>query len=375
MSLTASSAPLAAVGLAWLGVVSLPQPSLASVHALLAAACVTAISLALWPALRPLLAPRAESGGVLVLGREDLAAQLLVALNGHERTVLGAKTALEHRDAGIAVDPVQLKQLVRQQRISRIVVVEPDVEARREITAALLECRLLGVEVEDAIEIYQRLQGKLWLAAMDPGRLVFSKGFRITRTYLSLKRVLDVTCAIALLLFAAPLMALIAIAIKLESRGSVLFRQERVGQVGRTFTLYKFRSMRQDAEVATGPTWARKNDDRATRIGRILRRFHLDEIPQAINVLRGDLSFVGPRPERPCFVEALKRRIDYYDLRLYVKPGITGWAQVWQPYADSIEDSYEKLEYDLYYVHNVSVRLDLGILLRTAKVVVCGRGR
>jgi exopolysaccharide biosynthesis polyprenyl glycosylphosphotransferase len=313
---------------------------------------------------------------VLIVGREDLAAKLLVGLGGrHQRGVLNAATALEPRDAGIALDPVQLKQLVQQQRISRIVVVEPDVEAREEITAALLECRLMGVQVEDAIEMYQRLHGKLWLEALDPGRLIFSKGFQITPAYLSVKRFLDITCAIALLLLAAPLMALIALAIRLESRGNVLFRQERVGQFGRTFTLYKFRSMRQDAEDATGPTWARKDDDRVTRIGRILRRFHLDEIPQAINVLRGDLSFVGPRPERPCFVEALKRRIDYYDLRLYVKPGITGWAQVWQPYADSIEDSYEKLEYDLYYVHNVSVRLDLGILLRTATVVLCGRGR
>jgi putative colanic acid biosynthesis UDP-glucose lipid carrier transferase len=206
---------------------------------------------------------------------------------------------------------------------------------------------------------------------MDPGRLVFSKGFRITPTYLSVKRVLDVTCAIALLVFAAPLMALIAIAIKLESRGSVLFRQERVGQFGRTFTLFKFRSMRQDAEVATGPTWARKNDDRATRIGRILRRFHLDEIPQAINVLRGDLSFVGPRPERPCFVEALKRRIDYYDLRLYVKPGITGWAQVngLRGETETLDKMRARIQYDIDYMRNWSLMFDLMIIAKTVAVV------
>jgi exopolysaccharide biosynthesis polyprenyl glycosylphosphotransferase len=370
-TLAIGSGPVLAVGLASFAVASLPSPSLDAATAALAAACLVAIGLA-WSAMRPgARAAQPDAGGVLILGREDLASKLFVDLA--ERR--GHRTVSAQRQPGITVDPVQLKQLVRQQGITRIVVAEPDVEAREEITTALLECRLLGVAVEDAVELYQRTHGKLWLEALDPGRLVFSKGFRITPRYLGLKRLVDIACALATLILAAPLMALIALAIKLDSGGSILFRQERVGQFGRKFTLFKFRSMRQDAERTTGPTWARENDDRVTRVGRILRRFHLDEIPQAINVLRGDLSFVGPRPERQCFVEALSKRIDYYDLRLYVKPGITGWAQVCYPYADSIEDSYEKLEYDLYYVHNVSLRLDLKILLRTAMVVLCGRGR
>jgi exopolysaccharide biosynthesis polyprenyl glycosylphosphotransferase len=276
--------------------------------------------------------------------------------------------------AGHNVDAAHLRQLVQQQNVTRIVVAEPRAEARDELTSALLECRLLGVEVEDAVELYQKLHGKLWLEALEPGRLVFSEGFRITPSYVRLKRLLDVVCAIALLVLAAPLWALIAVLIKLESRGPVLFRQERVGQFGRDFVLFKFRSMREDAE-AGGPIWARQNDDRATRVGRLLRRLHLDEIPQALNVLRGDLSFVGPRPERPCFVKVLRRQIGYYDLRLYMKPGITGWAQVCYPYADSIEDSYEKLQYDLYYARRVSLGLDVRILFRTAMHVLRARGR
>ena len=370
LPLIATSAPLAALGLAVVAIFSLGEPSVPAFDMTLATLCGVALVVALRAALRPWLAQRPVSSGVLVVGREDLAAKLMVDLVGRN-----AGGELEQKASGISIDPAQLKQLVKQQRISRIVVVEPNLEAREEVTAALLECRLLGVEVVDAVELYQRLHGKLWLEALDADRLVFSQGFRITPTYLGLKRVFDVLCAIVLLVCFAPVMALIALAIKLDSKGSVLFRQERVGQFGRTFSLYKFRSMRHDAELATGPKWATKDDCRITRVGRTLRRFHLDEIPQALNVLRGDLSFVGPRPERPCFVEALSQRIGYYDLRLYVKPGMTGWAQVRYPYADSIEDSYEKLQYDLYYVRNVSLRFDLSILFRTGMVVLRGRGR
>ncbi|HEX6200551.1 MAG TPA: exopolysaccharide biosynthesis polyprenyl glycosylphosphotransferase, partial [Thermoanaerobaculia bacterium] len=233
---------------------------------------------------------------------------------------------------------------------------------------------LLGVRVEDALELYQRLHGKIWLEAMDPGRLAFAEGFRITPSYRLVKRVVDMLCAFALLALAAPVMAVVALAIKLESPGPVLFRQERVGQFGKTFILLKFRSMREDAEK-DGPAWASKNDSRVTRIGGFLRKSHLDELPQAINVLRGDLSFVGPRPERPCFVAMLREKIPFFDLRLYVKPGITGWAQVRYPYCDSVQDSYEKLQYDLYYARKASPLLDLEILARTAAVMVTGRGR
>jgi exopolysaccharide biosynthesis polyprenyl glycosylphosphotransferase len=189
------------------------------------------------------------------------------------------------------------------------------------------------------------------------------------------KRALDVVCALALLLFSLPVIAIVALAVKLESPGPVLFRQERVGWYGKRFTLFKFRSMRSDAEQRSGPVWAQENDRRVTSVGRILRRFHLDEIPQALNVLRGDLSFVGPRPERPCFVEVLQRSLPLYDLRHYVKPGITGWAQVRYPYASTIAESYQKLQYDLYYAKHVSWILDLEILLRTALKLVRGGGQ
>lgn len=323
---------------------------------------------------------RPTAAGMLVLGREELGRRLCRDLREH-RSGNGSGAAgmtLERDEAGAvgtAVDAGQLKDLVRRQKISRIVVVEPAAALRREITEALLECRLLGVEVEDGLETYQRLHGKLWLEALDPARLVFSDGFRITPAYRFVKRVADVVCAVGLLAVAAPVMGLIALVIKLESPGPALFHQERVGQHGRPFTLLKFRSMRRDAEDGTGPTWARENDDRVTRVGRFLRRSHLDELPQVFNVLRGDVSFVGPRPERPAFVEMLRREIPYYDLRHYVKPGITGWAQVRFPYAGSVEDSYEKLEYDLYYARNASFLFDLNVLFRTAATVVTGGGR
>jgi exopolysaccharide biosynthesis polyprenyl glycosylphosphotransferase len=173
---------------------------------------------------------------------------------------------------------------------------------------------------------------------------------------------------------AAPIALITAVAIKLESDGPVLFRQERVGQDDRPFTLYKFRSMRSDAESGTGPVWATENDPRVTHVGRIIRKLRIDEIPQMLNVLKGEMSFVGPRPERPFFVAALKENIPYYRLRFSVKPGITGWAQISYPYGDSEQDAIEKLQYDLYYVKNMSPIFDLQILFETVKVVLLGRG-
>jgi exopolysaccharide biosynthesis polyprenyl glycosylphosphotransferase len=176
------------------------------------------------------------------------------------------------------------------------------------------------------------------------------------------------------LLIAAPVAVITAIAIKFDSHGPVLYLQERVGQNESIFTLYKFRSMHCDAETATGPQWATKNDPRVTRVGRIIRKMRIDEIPQLINVLKGEMSLVGPRPERPFFVARLKEKISYYQLRFSVKPGITGWAQISASYADSEEDSIEKLQYDLYYVKHMAPLFDLQILFETVKVIVLGRG-
>ena len=374
-------ASAAGLGLAWLGLLAVPGLPPGYLGAAVVGVASVALLVAVRSVLPLLLAPARITDGILLIGREDLAAELyedlrrLRPMAGSARMIaVDPPGAGGDARSGMTLDPLELKTLVQEQSISRIVVVEPDLEANQEIASALLECRLLGVRVEDALELYARLHGKLWLAAIDPARLAFSDGFRITPLYRFVKRVIDLLCAVVFLVLAAPLMAVIALAVKLESPGPVLFRQERVGQFGKTFTLLKFRSMRQDAEAETGPTWCRQNDDRVTRIGNILRRSHLDELPQVLNVLAGDLSFVGPRPERPCFVEMLREEIVYYELRHYVRPGVTGWAQVSFPYAGSIEDSYEKLQYDLYYARNASLVLDLQILFRTALVMLTGRG-
>lgn len=371
-------AVVAGLGLSWLAFLALPDLSLGLAGAAVVGVCTAGVATATRTLMPLLREPRRVGGGVLVIGREDLAAELSRELLAETpRAGFTATVPVGKGEPGgneITLDPMQLKQLVRNRQVSRIIVVEPDVEAREEIVAALLECRLLGVQVEDAVEVYQRLRGKLWLAALDPARLVFADGFRITAVYRALKRATDVVCAILVLVLAAPLMAVVALAVKRTSPGPVLFRQERVGQFGKPFTLYKFRSMREDAEKS-GPVWCKADDDRVTPIGAFLRKYHLDELPQAWNVLKGDLSFVGPRPERPCFVEMLRKQIDWYDLRHFVKPGVTGWAQVRYPYADSVEDSYEKLQYDLYYAKNASLGLDLRILARTAVVSIIGNGR
>jgi exopolysaccharide biosynthesis polyprenyl glycosylphosphotransferase len=204
--------------------------------------------------------------------------------------------------------------------------------------------------------------------------LIFADGSVSTRLTETVKRILDITFSVAGLALSAPLMALATICIKLDSPGPVFFRQERVGKHGKVFTLYKFRSMRADAERITGPVWASEDDPRVTRIGKILRKIRLDETPQMFNVLIGHMSFIGPRPERPVFVDRLKEQIPFYVLRFAVKPGITGWAQVKYQYGSSVEDAMEKLQYDLYYVKNLSVFLDLLILFNTIRVVLFSRG-
>jgi sugar transferase (PEP-CTERM system associated) len=238
----------------------------------------------------------------------------------------------------------------------------------------LLECRMRGIRVEDWATFYEKQTGKILVTDLRPSWLIFSDGFVKTHLTQTVKRTLDVVLATAGLVLAFPVMAAVAAAIKLDSKGPVLFRQERVGRNGRLFVLNKFRSMRTDAEVASGAVWAVSGDPRVTRIGRILRKTRLDELPQLFNVLLGDMSFVGPRPERPEFVRTLQRQIPFYMERLSVKPGITGWAQVRHHYAASVEDALEKLQYDLYYIKNLSPFLDLLILFSTIQVVLFARG-
>jgi sugar transferase (PEP-CTERM system associated) len=247
-------------------------------------------------------------------------------------------------------------------------------EMRRALPAAeLLECRLRGINVEEWPTFYEKQTGKIFVANLRPSWLIFSDGFVKTDTTRMLKRVTDVALALVGLTLSLPVMLLVAIAIKLDSHGPVLFRQKRVGERGRIFVLNKFRSMAVDAE-RNGAVWASAEDPRATRVGRWIRRTRLDELPQCWNVLVGDMSFVGPRPERPEFVATLVQDIPFYMGRHSVKPGITGWAQVRHRYAASIQDSMEKLQYDMYYIKNLSPLLDLVILLSTVQVVLFARG-
>jgi len=267
-----------------------------------------------------------------------------------------------------------LSAIVEETRPDVVVVVQQDRRGRFPANS-LLECRLRGIAVEDWPTFYEKATGKILVTELRPSWLIFSDGFVKTARTEIIKRLLDVTLASVGLILAAPLMAVAAIAIKLESTGPVLYRQPRSGQNGCVFILNKFRSMRRDAEESTGPVWAQQGDARVTRVGALLRRTRLDELPQLFNVLLGHMSFIGPRPERPEFVHALQKEIPYYMKRLSMKPGITGWAQVKYGYGATVEDALEKLQYDLYYIKNLSLFLDLLILLNTVQVVLFARGR
>lgn len=240
-------------------------------------------------------------------------------------------------------------------------------------TRELLELRLSGIRVEEATTLLEKTSGSIDLEALHPSWLIFSDGFRIHNSMLLTRRVLSIAVSLTLLLIISPLLPIVALAIRLTSPGPVFYRQKRVGLHGRMFNVVKFRTMRQDAENGKA-VWAGKNDPRVTAIGRFLRKIRFDEVPQLWNVLRGDMGFVGPRPERPEFVEMLSREVPYYGLRHVIRPGLTGWAQVRYQYASTLEDSRKKLQYDLFYIKNLSIGLDLLILFETAKTVLLRRG-
>jgi sugar transferase (PEP-CTERM system associated) len=267
----------------------------------------------------------------------------------------------------------QLLEIVRRERIDQIVIAMPDRRGKLPVEA-LLTCKMQGVHVEDGTTFYEKISGKIMLENLRPSWMIFSEGFSISPLLRLLKRLADILLAGLGLVVAAPLLPVIAMLIKIESRGPAFFTQARVGQNGRLFVLIKFRSMCVDAEEASGPVYADTNDPRITGVGRWLRCTRLDELPQLLNVLKGEMSFVGPRPERPFFVQQYAKEIPYYAQRLSVKPGLTGWAQVNYPYGATPEDAVEKLRLDLYYIKNMSLLLDLFILLKTAKIAVLGQG-
>ena len=263
--------------------------------------------------------------------------------------------------------------IVRARSVDQVVVSLSDARGKLPMDK-LLEMKLDGVTFEHLASVYETYTGKIAVENLRPSWLIFSPGFKKSKMQQFVKRAIDVSVAVVGLILTAPVLALVAAAIKCTSRGPVFYRQERVGQRGRVFTVTKFRSMRDDAEKNTGAVWAKKDDDRVTPVGRILRRTRLDELPQLWNVLRGDMSFVGPRPERPEFVSSLTRQIPFYGQRHSVRPGLTGWAQVRYTYGASIEDAMEKLQYDLFYIKNMSVALDLFIIAKTVKTVLMQRG-
>jgi len=321
--------------------------------------------------------------------------QRLLLVGAGDAAVKLARELLDrHQELGVEVvgfvvdDPVEAKRalphnlkviggidsiptIVKECFVDRVVVSLADARGKLPMDK-LLEMKLKGVTFDHLASVYEEYTGKIAVENLRPSWLIFSSGFQDTRARRGTKRVIDVLCAAVGLVIAAPLMLIVGALVRLTSPGPALFRQTRVGQHGRLFTLYKFRSMRADAEATTGAVWSTPNDSRVTWFGRFIRMTRLDEMPQLWNVLRGDMSLVGPRPERPEFVSDLSRDIPFYGQRHVVRPGVTGWAQVRYKYGASKEDALEKLQYELFYIKNMSMALDLVIMFHTIKTIISG---
>lgn len=267
-----------------------------------------------------------------------------------------------------------LTETARQLQVNEIVVALSERRGGSMPLRQLLDCKIYGIRVVDIATHFEKTLAQIKISHVNAGWLIFGDGFNQGVFRTGIKRVFDVVCAAAIFVAALPVMLVTAVMIKLESAGPVFYRQERVGLNGKPFNVIKFRSMRTDAEKDGKPRWATVNDDRVTRVGRFIRKVRIDELPQLINVLQGDMSMVGPRPERQYFVDELISKIPYFAVRQSVKPGVTGWAQVRYEYGSTVEDSVEKLQYDLYYVKNHTLFLDLLIMLETVAVVLTGKG-
>jgi sugar transferase (PEP-CTERM system associated) len=303
-----------------------------------------------------------------ILDQHDFAYRIIGFIDDDPRRV-GERIV----NPAIVGTPADMDRLVAQHHIDRIVVGLSDRRGKLPIEQ-LLRAKMAGVRVEDATTTYERVTGKILIDDLRPSWLIFSDGFRVSRLTRLMKRSIDLTLSILMAIVTIPAMILTALAIVLEDGRPVLYRQERVGENGRTFVLSKYRSMRKDAEEGGRPIWARDGDHRITRVGRCIRKTRRVELAQLWTVSRGNLRFVGPRPERPLFVEELSRAIPFYQQRHAVNPGITGWAQVKYRYGSSLEDAMEKLRYDLYYIKHLSIIFDLTIVFDTVKVVLFRKG-
>ncbi len=266
----------------------------------------------------------------------------------------------------------QLPELCQEYNVERVVMAMDDRRGKTPIQQ-LMDCKFLGFPVEYGINFYEKLAGKILVEKVNPDWFIFSDGFKKGRLQTFIKQLIDFFLAIVGLIVTLPITIVSAIIIRLESPGPIFYRQERVGLHGKSFKVIKFRSMRSDAEK-DGPVWAMENDTRVTRFGGFIRKVRIDELPQMLNVLMGEMSFVGPRPERPVFVDELSKTIPYYSVRHNVMPGISGWAQICYPYGASEEDALRKLEYDLYYIKYMSGRMDLWVIFQTVKIVLFRKG-
>jgi sugar transferase (PEP-CTERM system associated) len=323
-----------------------------------------------WMVTQPFLRER-----VYVLGTGERAQRLVSGLR--ERSALGVEVVGWTGDVEgeLSRDSVasHLVGLAEGRRVHRVIVAMPDRRGTLPVEE-LLDLRLRGVKVEEATSWLERISGRIEVEQLYPSWLIFAEGFRFSFFFRMVRRALNFSVALAGTVISLPLLPFIVLAVKLDSSGPVLYRQQRVGRRNQIFYCYKFRTMRTDAEADTGATWAADDDPRITRVGSFLRASRLDEIPQLWCVLKGDMHFVGPRPERPEFVGWLSQEIPYYKVRHVVRPGITGWAQVQYKYGNTLEDAREKLQYDLFYIKNASLGLDLLIMFQTIKIVLLGRG-
>jgi len=323
-----------------------------------------------WLAQQPYLRER-----VYVLGMGERAQRLVNGLR--TRSELGVEVAgwsgnVEGPMTREAI-AAHLMELMRGHGVHRVIVAMDDRRGTLPVMD-MLQLRLNGIKIEEATSWLEKISGRIEVDNLYPSWLIFADGFRFSASFMLLRRIIAIAASGVLLLLVLPIIPFVILAIKLDSRGPALYRQKRVGLGGKSFYCYKFRTMRRDAEADTGATWALDDDPRITKIGKFLRTSRLDEIPQLWCVLKGDMSFVGPRPERPEFVEMLAKEIPFYGVRNGVRPGITGWAQVRYKYGNTIADAKEKLQYDLYYIKNMSLGLDIMIMFQTIKIVLLGRG-
>jgi sugar transferase (PEP-CTERM system associated) len=323
-----------------------------------------------WLVQLPILVER-----VYVLGTGERAQRVIQGLRQNPEIGVEIASWTGKVEGALTLEAVaaHLMDVVEKQKVHRVIVASPDRRGTVPMKE-LLELRMRGVKIEEATSWLEKITGKIEVENLNPSWLVFGQGFRRGNGFIIVRRILSIVISLVGLILASPLLPFIMIAICLDSKGPVFYTQTRVGKAGRNFKVVKFRTMRQDAEAATGPKWAGTDDPRITRLGKFLRSSRLDEIPQLWCVLKGDMAFVGPRPERPEFIEMLSKEIPYYGVRHMVRPGLTGWAQVKYKYGATIEDAREKLQYDLFYIKNASVGLDLLIMFQTVKTVLLRRG-